>query len=430
IRLKLIKEIKRSINQTRNSMKFSDSRHDSIYDDFENSIVDSLSELSIASTLQLNPNSQEVINRTINDVISTYLWSTDSLISRQPKFNESLKKLEKYERQIKTGWDTPEQKKKEDRLSSNKVSIPTLDFSAFSEKDAQNKSDEQINKKEKTSWSKQKSQENIFSIKPDSNKISNDIKPKSFDTKNDKQTHVIIKHDIENLLRELKLITKTQETSEYYSQENESKLGKQDFEKLSFMASNLRDLLSRLLEKRKLAKRNIVVEKMTREEIQSEKVDTQKELLAFEEKHGRPQNKLEKDLMRPLYDHYRKVKRILSKYTSGKGVGDQNNEENLAGDDEEMNNFRENKPFANLQSLSLNELTKEKDMATMEKTKLKELIKKYEIDFVKSTGRALTKEDREYHKEEFEKYKILKAKLKLIEALIEKYETNHFSKAK
>jgi hypothetical protein len=27
---------------------------------------------------------------------------------------------------------------------------------------------------------------------------------------------------------------------------------------------------------------------MTREEIQSEKIDTQKELLAFEEKHGRP----------------------------------------------------------------------------------------------------------------------------------------------
>lgn len=83
------------------------------------------------------------------------------------------------------------------------------------------------------------------------------------------------------------------------------------------------------------------MQKMTREEIQSEKVDTQKELLAFEEKHGRPvgfnrkmpnilksllklvkmlnllkQTKLEKDLMRPLYDHYRKVKRILSKNSS------------------------------------------------------------------------------------------------------------------
>ena len=79
---------------------------------------------------------------------------------------------------------------------------------------------------------------------------------------------------------------------------------------------------------------------MTREETQSEKIDTQKELLTFEEKHGRPvnfnllfflstknksnfkkklkQTKLEKDLMRPLYDHYRKVKRILTKNASVK----------------------------------------------------------------------------------------------------------------
>ena len=63
-------------------------------------------------------------------------------------------------------------------------------------------------------------------------------------------------------------------------------------------------------------------------------------------------------------------------------------------------------------------------MAILEKTKLKDLIKKHEIEFVKSTGRMLTKEDREFHKEDFEQYKILKAKLKLIDALIEKHETN------
>lgn len=415
-------------------MKFSDPRQDSMYDEFENSIVDSLSELSIASTLQLNPSSQEIINRTINDVISSYLWSSDSLIGRQPKFNDSRKKLEKYERQMKLAWDTPEQKKKDDKINSNsssKIAVPSLDFSSFSDKDVANKSDEQ-SKKDKNSWGKQKSQENIFSIKQEPVKLLNDSKSKSFDSnKNDIQTHALIKHDIENLLRELKLIKNSQESSEYYSQENESKLSKQEFEKLSLMAVNLRDLLGRLLEKRKLAKRNIVVEKMTREEIQSEKVDTQKELLAFEEKHGRPQTKLEKDLMRPLYDHYRKVKRILSKYTSSKGIGDVNNDENLGGEDDELNNLKEGKPFLNLHSLSLNELNKEKEIAAMEKTKLKELIKKYEIEFIKSTGRTLTKEDREYHKEEFEKYKILKAKLKLIEALIDKYETNHqYSKAK
>merc|ERR1712127_730459 len=91
------------------------------------------------------------------------------------------------------------------------------------------------------------------------------------------------------------------------------KLSKIESDKLNTMASNLNDLLGRLLEKRKLAKRNMIVEKMTREEIQAEKIDTQKELLTFEEKHGRPITKMEKDLMRPLYDHYRRIKRLISK---------------------------------------------------------------------------------------------------------------------
>ena len=69
-----------------------------------------------------------------------------------------------------------------------------------------------------------------------------------------------------------------------------------------------------------------------------------------------------------------------------------------------------------------NELLREKDQSLLEKAKLKELIKKYEYEFIKSTGRKLTKDDREYHKDDFEKYKIVKAKLKLIDVLIEKLE--------
>jgi hypothetical protein len=73
---------------------------------------------------------------------------------------------------------------------------------------------------------------------------------------------------------------------------------------------------------------------MTRDEVMSEKLDTQKELLSYEDLYGRPvsfrleilvpicmlcngcllkDKKQEKDLMRPIYDHYRKVKRILGK---------------------------------------------------------------------------------------------------------------------
>ncbi|RNA22132.1 FAM13A isoform X1 [Brachionus plicatilis] len=406
-------------------MKFSDSKHDSIYDEFDNSIVDSLSELSIASTLQLNPSSKEAINRTISDVISTYLWTSDL---RQPCFNDSRKKTKKYEKVSNFEHENLDLIKINDRASC-KMAVPTLDFSSFTEKEP--KTDEIHNRKDRNSFGKPKSQENILTTKQESTRNSIDIKLKGSESnlKPEFHSHANVKHDIESLLYELKLLKNNIESSEYYNQEVESRLSKQEFEKLNSMAVNLRDLLNRLLEKRKIAKRNIVAEKMTREEIQSEKIDTQKELLAFEEKHGRPQTKLEKDLMRPLYDHYRKVKRLLSKYTSSKGVGELKNEENLA-DEDEIHNIKDNKPFLNLHSLSLNELNKEKEMATLEKLKLKESIKKYEFEFIKSTGRSLTKEDRELHKEEFEKYKFLKAKLKLIDALIEKYEINHFSKAK
>jgi hypothetical protein len=51
-------------------------------------------------------------------------------------------------------------------------------------------------------------------------------------------------------------------------------------------------------------------------------------------------------------------------------------------------------------------LNKEKESSLLEKGKLKDVIKKYENDFNKATGRNLSKEDRDYHKEDFEKYKV------------------------
>lgn len=66
------------------------------------------------------------------------------------------------------------------------------------------------------------------------------------------------------------------------------------------------------------------------------------------------------------------------------------------------------------------ELNREKEQSLLEKSRLKDQIKKIEADFFKATGRQLTKEDREYHREDFEKYKVIKAKLKLLEALMEK----------
>ena len=44
---------------------------------------------------------------------------------------------------------------------------------------------------------------------------------------------------------------------------------------------------------------------MTREQIRSEKLAMQRELLKHEEKYGRPAKKVEKDIMRGVYERYR-----------------------------------------------------------------------------------------------------------------------------
>ena len=48
--------------------------------------------------------------------------------------------------------------------------------------------------------------------------------------------------------------------NEYYDFDHDTRLSKTDSEKLNLMAFNLKDLLVRLLEKRKVAKRNMIVD--------------------------------------------------------------------------------------------------------------------------------------------------------------------------
>lgn len=450
-------------------MKYSDNKFDSNYDELENSIIDSLSEISIASNLPVNAHNQDLVNRTISEVISTYLWSNDSFPGKYQQYDEdSVKKNRSFEKNKHMPFDSDSKLSEKnpvkkitsqvilspDEISDdsiklspkklmmqknpqqlivgsnvndkNKFTIPVLDLSYL--QDNKTKADEQHNRYDEIGAKKEKNKSRlsgetaITSTKHES-RLTNDMsKSRNAEQQNFNSFKKIefvnsqsVKTEIELLLKELRLNKNvSSDLNEYYDQENESKLNKYEYEKLNSMAYNLKELLSRLLEKRKISKRNKSVEKMHREETQAEKIDTQKELLTFEERHGRPQTKLEKDLMRPLYDHYRKVKRLLAKNPQLKNqMSDDYNEDE-----------KDQKYFVNLHSLTISELLKERDASVIEKIKLKDIIKKYEIEFTKINGRQLNKEDREYHKEEFERYKVLKAKLKLIDALIEKHESN------
>lgn len=57
---------------------------------------------------------------------------------------------------------------------------------------------------------------------------------------------------------------------------------------------------------------------MTSEQLLDEKVVIQKALLYLESKHGRPNTKEDRNMVRPFYDRYRTLKRMVAKIS---GVG-------------------------------------------------------------------------------------------------------------
>jgi hypothetical protein len=58
--------------------------------------------------------------------------------------------------------------------------------------------------------------------------------------------------------------------------------------------------------------------------------------------------------MRPLYDHYRKVKRILSKSSSTLGNDVAEDQPNVADEEDIlMSHYKDNKHFINMHSMNL-----------------------------------------------------------------------------
>lgn len=69
--------------------------------------------------------------------------------------------------------------------------------------------------------------------------------------------------------------------------------------------------MQHLADKRLHAGRPENVDDLTREQVLDEKVAVQKALLHMEEIFGRPVSKGDRDLVRPLYDRYRALKRLV-----------------------------------------------------------------------------------------------------------------------
>ncbi|XP_038569100.1 protein FAM13A isoform X3 [Micropterus salmoides] len=250
--------------------------------------------------------------------------------------------------------------------------------------------------------------------------------------------------------------------------------------------STLETILKKLQEKREEVSRSEDIKDMTREQIGAEKVALQKALLHYESIHGRPVTKSERQIMKPLYDRYRLVKQILCRASTIPVIGspsskrrgpllqpiiegetalffdDIKEEEDGSEDDgdsktqftvtarpdlsvlglldhmdEEADGFispvddlspsknMTDMRLSNLHSATTQELVEQLQEAREEKKILRKNLKEFEDQFFRQNGRNVQKEDRSPLAVEYNEYKHVKAKLRLLEVLISKRDSTN-----
>uniref|UniRef100_A0A3Q3VWN1 FAM13A-like domain-containing protein n=1 Tax=Mola mola TaxID=94237 RepID=A0A3Q3VWN1_MOLML len=217
--------------------------------------------------------------------------------------------------------------------------------------------------------------------------------------------------------------------------------------------NTLEVISKKLQEKREEVNRPEDIKDMTREQIGAEKVALQKALLYYESIHGRPVTKCERQIMKPLYDRYRLVKQILCRASTIPVIEEEDGSEDdgdsrtqfpvsvrpdlsmlsfLDHMDEEAEGFvspmDELSPsktttdmrLSNLHSATTQELVEELQDAREEKKRLRKNLKEFEDQFFRQNGRNVQKEDRSPLAAEYNEYKHIKAKLRLLEVLVSK----------
>ncbi|XP_069640841.1 protein FAM13A isoform X6 [Haliaeetus albicilla] len=247
----------------------------------------------------------------------------------------------------------------------------------------------------------------------------------------------------------------------------------------------LDSIQKKLQEKRTETNRPEDIKDMTRDQIAAEKVALQKALLYYESIHGRPVTKNERQVMKPLYDRYRLVKQILSRANTIPIIGSPSSKrrspllqpiiegetasffkeikEEEEGSEEDSNvkpdftitmktdfNVRsffdqleddadgfvspvddkmpsrsnQDMGLSNLHEASIPELLEQLQEVREEKKRIRKKLRDFEDNFFRQNGRNVQKEDRTPMAEEYNEYKQIKAKLRLLEVLISKRDTS------
>ena len=151
-------------------------------------------------------------------------------------------------------------------------------------------------------------------------------------------------------------------------------------------------------------------------------------LLHFEETYGRPKTKEQKDVMRPIYDRYRKVKLALNRsQTKGSSSGGTPNSKTPTGGPPPLNdtwNVTMASPAA-VSGIELVNLSTEQlvwKLAELQESKkgLRKTLRDFEKEFLSKTGRKVFKEDRGPRENDYNEYKQIKARIRLVETLLKK----------
>ncbi|XP_068043703.1 protein FAM13A isoform X6 [Anomalospiza imberbis] len=243
----------------------------------------------------------------------------------------------------------------------------------------------------------------------------------------------------------------------------------------------LDSIQKKLQEKRAETNRPEDIKDMTRDQIAAEKVALQKALLYYEGIHGRPVTKNERQVMKPLYDRYRLIKQILSRANTIPIIGSPSSKrrspllqpiiegetasffkeikEEEEGSEEDSNvkpdltitiktdfsvrsfldqleddadgfvspvddktpsRSSQDKGLSNLHEASIPELLEQLQEVREEKKRIRKKLRDFEDNFFRQNGRNVQKEDRTPMAEEYNEYKQVKAKLRLLEVLISK----------
>ncbi|XP_067908569.1 protein FAM13C isoform X3 [Heterodontus francisci] len=169
-------------------------------------------------------------------------------------------------------------------------------------------------------------------------------------------------------------------------------------------------------------------------------------------------NKQERLLMKPLYDRYRSIRQLLSPAAAIPTIEEEGSDEEtilkscevssrptadlpfqefvdnvdhrvedhetgfISPLDEKKDARQPTTSLSNLHEASMPELLEHLRETRTEKKKLRKALREFEEQFFKQTGRYVQKEDRIPMAEEYSEYKHIKAKLRLLEALITKHD--------